>query len=164
VTYLVSQLMLITCWLIDPDEPKDHPLRRTINWALINLAMLGGAFATVGGTIMQLVGVYRNCVCKAGLRYWLNHAGGVVELATDTKVDRDSWVVWWKNGMGALGFFSAVLLLACSYNMWMKENCKGIIDHEKFAPKEKWKQMDERNNEQEEQEQRAADRGSSWGY
>jgi hypothetical protein len=125
--------MLITSWLIDPEEHKTRPMLRTVNWCFICLAMLGGAFAALGGTIMQLVGVYRNCICKAGLRYLVHHAGGTVELATDTQIDRDSWIVWWSNGIGALGFFSCVLVLACFYNMWMKENCKSIIDHEKFG-------------------------------
>jgi hypothetical protein len=124
--------MLITSWFIDPDEPGRHPLRRTINVGIITLATCGGAFATVGGTVMQLVGVYRNCVCKAGVRYWLNPIGGVVELATDTQVDRDSWIVWWVNGMFALGFFLFILLITCFYNMWMKENCKTIIAHSTF--------------------------------
>jgi hypothetical protein len=124
--------MLIIGWLIDPEEQKTRPILRTVNWCFICLAMLGGAFAALGGTILQLAGVYRNCVCKAGLRYLVHHAGGTVELATDTQLDRDSWIVWWSNGIGALGFFSSVLILTCFYNMWMKENCKSIIDHEKF--------------------------------
>jgi hypothetical protein len=133
LTHLVSQLMLITSWLIDPDEPEKHPKLRTINWGFICFAMFGGITAALGGTIMQLVGVYRNCVCKAGLRYWLNPANGIVELALDTQSDRDSWIVWWWNGISALGFFSCVLIFACFYNMWMMENCKTIIDHDKFS-------------------------------
>jgi hypothetical protein len=124
--------MLMICWLVDPDEPGKHPLRRAINVAVITFATCGGAFATVRGTVMQLVGVYRNCVCKAGIRFWLNHAGGVVELATDTQFDRDSWIVWWVNGISALGLFFFVLLLTYFYNMWMKENCTTIIAHSTF--------------------------------
>lgn len=56
-----------------------------------------------------------------------------MELATDTQIDRDSWIVWWSNGIGALGFLSCVLIFACFYNMWMKENCKSIVRHEKFG-------------------------------
>jgi ABC-type Fe3+-siderophore transport system permease subunit len=128
--------MLIIGWLIDPEEQKTHRILRTVNWCFICLAMLGGAFAALGGTILQLSGVYRNCICKSGLRYLVNHAGGTVELATDTQLDRDSWIVWWSNGIGALGFFSSVLILTCFYNMWMKENCKSIIEHEKFEEEE----------------------------
>lgn len=36
----------------------------------------------------ELLGVYRNCVCKAGLHYWLNLGAGIVELATDTEAHR----------------------------------------------------------------------------
>lgn len=128
--------MVIIGWLVDPEDKNTLPMLRTANWCFISLAMLGGAFAAVGGTIMQLVGVYRNCICKAGLRYLVHHADGTVELATDTQLDRDRWIVWWSNGIGALSFFSCVLILACFYNMWMKENIKSIIEHEKFEEAE----------------------------
>jgi hypothetical protein len=143
--------MLIISWLIDPEDQdreeqdpeeqapevqKTRSILMTVNWCFICLAMLGGAFAAVGGTILQLAGVYRNCVCKAGLRYLVNHAGGTVELATDTQLDRDSWIVWWSNGIAALVFYSSVLIFTCFYNMWMKENCKSIIDQEKKLEEE----------------------------
>jgi hypothetical protein len=97
-------------------------------------AIFFGALSTVGGTIMQLVGVYRNCICKAGLRFLINHDKGTVELATDTAEARNSAVIWWRNGIIALAFFAGILLLACLYEMWMKRKCRAIIEKIKNDP------------------------------
>jgi hypothetical protein len=63
----------------------------------------------MGGFIMQLVGVYRNCICKAGLRWGLpttyDTAGAIVKVSTDTLLDREaakSWMICGSIGLGAL--------------------------------------------------------------
>lgn len=79
---------------------------------------------------MQLVGVYRNCICIAGLKYAAPafRSGGVVDLATDTQEHRESWKFWWDAGCAALSFFLTVLLLSSFHEMWMKEKCERIIE------------------------------------
>ena len=137
--YGISQLVLIAAWFIQTAWPIDTAARTgglwfKSLWTAMITAILFGALSTVGGTIMQLVGVYRNCICKAGLRFLINHDKGAVELATDTAEDRDSSVIWWGNGIIALAFFAGILLLACVYEMWMKRKCKAITEKFENSP------------------------------
>jgi hypothetical protein len=100
----------------------------SLGWYLLGIPITTGVISTVGGTVMQLAGVYRNCVCTAGLKYAINYTHGVVDLATDTLEDRESWIFWWRAGLSALVFFTVTLLLASFNEMWMKETCEEIIE------------------------------------
>lgn len=126
--------MLIFVWLIDVSQTikNNRPglLWRATLWILVYVIGIPlGIFSTVGGTIMQLAGVYRNCICIAGLKYVapVFRSSGIVDLTTDTHEHRDSWWFWWWAGCAALFFFSVVLLVASFHKMWMKEKCEKII-------------------------------------
>ncbi|KAK3356609.1 hypothetical protein B0T25DRAFT_565954 [Lasiosphaeria hispida] len=61
----------------------------------------------IGGTVMQLLGVYRNCVCKAGLFWGLpttHYSRGTaqVKLSTDTQMDRDQSWTWMTLGVSGV--------------------------------------------------------------
>ena len=60
---------------------------------------------------MQLLGVYRNCICNAGLKYAFNYAGDMVELATDTQADHDSGRIWVGVGIGGVSFIRFISVL-----------------------------------------------------
>ncbi|MCJ1388883.1 hypothetical protein MMC18_001734 [Xylographa bjoerkii] len=70
-------------------------------------------FSTVAGTLMQIVGIYNNCICGMTTSHWLFPGNTVVGLATDTQSDRDS--SWHWNWAG----YTAVVFLACiTYLSW----------------------------------------------
>ncbi|KAH8769691.1 hypothetical protein BGZ57DRAFT_897524 [Hyaloscypha finlandica] len=77
---------------------------------------------------MQLLGVYRNCICKAGLRYWLNTAGGTVNLASDTQAHRDSGLLWGRFAEVGLVFIGIFCVLGWGYFMRMKAMLAKEID------------------------------------
>jgi hypothetical protein len=87
---------------------------------------------TVGGTIMQLVGVYRNCVCKAGL-YWglpttKNWAAGQIKLSTDNLADREAAAIWMVcGGIGVAGV-ALLCLVGASHSLRMRQRCMNVID------------------------------------
>jgi hypothetical protein len=136
----MSQGLLIFVWFIDTTKRieslwsddrgknKSDAMFHTAIWIVIGSGISLAALTTVGGTTMQLLGVYRNCICIAGIMYAFNYNGGVVDLATDTKEDRDSWTFWWRAGLTAFCFFTAVLLVASFHEMWMKQKCDKIIE------------------------------------
>jgi hypothetical protein len=145
IVYSISQEILILVWLIDVrrvtervfgrNQSQDNPLVTASLWAMSGVGILLGAFTFVGGTVMQLYGLYRNCVCVAGIKYVFNYSGGVVDLATDSKQSRDSWAIWWRAGIAAIAFYSAILLWTSFHEMWMQEKCKKIIDFLDLAAK-----------------------------
>lgn len=67
------------------------PAMSSIFWIL-------SLFSAVGGTIMQITGVYRNCLCYTDARDWWNivmHGMNVtINLAKDTQAQRDSSKYW----------------------------------------------------------------------
>ena len=144
MVYLAAQLMLIIAWHIDvmridnlsstTNGKSAHPILAKSNWLLVSAARLLAMLSVVGGTIMQLAGVYRNCICIAGLRYAFNYNGGRVDLATDTQQDRDNWSSWWRNGLAALSFFAFVLVAAAMHETWMKERFKHVVDMMRHSP------------------------------
>ncbi|CZR52277.1 uncharacterized protein PAC_02154 [Phialocephala subalpina] len=84
----ISQIVLIIFWFYHngDDDEKTH----WIKWPIYVLAALLFAFSVfvaIGGTIMQLLGVYRDCLCKAGLRFGSNQAARIVVLSSDTEED-----------------------------------------------------------------------------
>lgn len=133
MVYLAAQLILIIAWYIDVvsiDNQSSVTIRNSVKpmlWLLVSTAISLGLISVIGGTAMQLAGVYRNCICEAGLKYAFNYTGGLVDLATDTQQDRDNWSVWWRNGLIALSFFAFVLIVAAMHEIWMKEKFKHIV-------------------------------------
>ncbi|KAK0710840.1 hypothetical protein B0H67DRAFT_646266 [Lasiosphaeris hirsuta] len=89
-------------------------------------------FMAVGGTIMQLLGVHRNCECKAGLIWCLptTHYGRdtvQVKLSTDTQVDRDQSWTW--TGLGVSGVVRLVVLctIAAWHRVRVRQRCLDLI-------------------------------------
>jgi hypothetical protein len=147
LAYTFSQLLLIFLWYFHSSprvrrkrlaaQAMDDTTRRFGYWLLAALYYVVGSIAlavTVAGTIMQLVGVYRNCVCKAGLYYGLptTHSAAVqtaqVKLSTDTQLDRDqahNWMI-----LGGLGIVWLVVVCAVAgwHRVRMRQRCLQLID------------------------------------
>ncbi|KAH8595794.1 hypothetical protein B0O99DRAFT_143579 [Bisporella sp. PMI_857] len=75
----------------------------------------GSFVAAVGGTTMQVVGVYRNCICYSNAIYWWNLQGinPSVNLASDTANARNSsnnWIV--------MGSTATVFMAVNCYTGW----------------------------------------------
>ena len=65
--------------------------------------------AAVGGTIMQLMGVYSNCICQTTLYYWLhdvNKTNPPLNMASDTDDARTKSRTWIEVGTIATLFLS----------------------------------------------------------
>jgi hypothetical protein len=137
--YAISQGILIFVWLLDTKwqirppwskserKHRSDALFQTSIWVIISTGIFLALLTAVGGTFMQLVGIYRNCICTAGIKYAFNFAEGIVDLASDTQKNRNSWVFWWNAGIAALAFFSVVLLVASFHELWMIESCNNVI-------------------------------------
>jgi len=76
VLYFALQFLLALVWYYDfRTEVGYVPLsqkstKQLITFGLAILFFLGSAFATMIGTFMQILGVYRNCLCSIPMGYW----------------------------------------------------------------------------------------------
>ncbi|PMD49027.1 hypothetical protein L207DRAFT_477734 [Hyaloscypha variabilis F] len=68
----------------------------------------GSLVAAIGGTTMQITGVFRNCICYTDARTWwnINNIDPTVNLASDTQDARNSSVYWIKMGSTATVFMA----------------------------------------------------------
>jgi len=77
-------------------------------------------FSAIGGTILQIVGVFKNCFCKTTLEYWLRgleKTNPSIDLATDTadaRTSSEAWIV-----MGSLA--TAFMAVTCYGGWWYQK-------------------------------------------
>lgn len=73
--------------------------------------------SAIGGTLLQIVGVFRNCICKTTADHWLKGLAKTnprINLATDTedaRISSGAWIV-----MGALA--TAFMAVTCYGGWW----------------------------------------------
>ena len=146
LVYAISQILLIIIWLFHSSPGLRRARFNAGNagnkkkycylWAISILYYAVGTISlcvTIAGTIMQLVGVYRNCVCKAGLYYGLPTTRfGMdmvqVKLSTDTQMDRDQARNWML--LGGCGIIWLIMLCAVAgwHRVRMRQRCLELID------------------------------------
>lgn len=125
--YWISQMILIVFTTLA--ETVDNVYILSVGTIFGILALLMAFVSAIGGTIMQITGVFRNCLCKAGIRSFLSQKGDyTVQFATDTQLDRDQARRVW----GSVGTVGLVLVaLLCLYAWWyqrnIRQNCSRFI-------------------------------------
>lgn len=96
----------------EEDRSKDSRAKRLFTGrhfiALSVVFWFFSLLAAVGGATMQVIGVYRNCVCYAGAVNWhaLLRINPSVNLASDTQAQRDSSGYWIYMGITATAFMA----------------------------------------------------------
>ncbi len=76
----------------------------------------GSLVSAVGGTTMQIAGVYRNCICYADAKTWWNidKINPSINVASDTQDARNSSVYWMWMGSTATIFMA----FNCYFGWW----------------------------------------------
>ncbi|KAK3386307.1 hypothetical protein B0T20DRAFT_366109 [Sordaria brevicollis] len=100
-------------WSKPPKSLPTH-LFQTLSTLLFLLSL----FLSIGTTLMQIMGVYRNCFCYITVAYWFNtntsHPNpAMVNVASDTWYQRNSSYNWMVMGGVATAFMAA-----CAYAGW----------------------------------------------
>jgi hypothetical protein len=144
LTYLCAQTFLITLWFFHSspilrqarDDAKNSPLLRALLWEISIAYFATGTISfcvALSGTIMQLVGVYRNCVCKAGLLYGLPTTHDIsmanVLISTDTAEMREAASLWMKCGAAGIIWIGAICTFGAMHRLRMRQRCLDLINH-----------------------------------
>lgn len=94
-------------------------------WFLAFLVVFTMAvFTSIVLTLMQIIGVYRNCFCYVTTDYWFRLNEATVDVATDTKGQRNSSGGWIAVGITATVFMAVCALLA----WWFQRYIRGLYD------------------------------------
>lgn len=122
MVYAGSQILLALIAVIqtimqhdaDPEKlPKRSRWRRWLLFTLKSALMFCSLVSAIGGTLMQIIGVFRNCICYVNAGSWLDIYSGKIDVASDTSEQRNSsnnWIVMGSFATGFMGF--------CCYIGW----------------------------------------------
>lgn len=84
--------------------------------------------------MMQLLGVYRSCVCKAGLWYALPTTPAVarrgvrVLLSTDTAGAREAADLWIKCGEAGIVWVAGICVAGATHRVLVKARCLDLVE------------------------------------
>jgi hypothetical protein len=108
---IITAIAIIRCAVGDDER---HPILQKLftGWRFKGLSAIfwfGALISAIGGTTMQIMGVFRNCFCKTTAYYWLHNVyktNPSLDLATDTEVARISSRSWMAMGTSATLFMA----------------------------------------------------------
>ncbi|KAH7627753.1 hypothetical protein B0T09DRAFT_402348 [Sordaria sp. MPI-SDFR-AT-0083] len=112
-------------------KPRKSLLTHSIH-TLFTLLFLLSLFLSIGTTLMQIMGVYRNCFCYITVKYWFDTSNpdAEVNVASDTWYQRNSSYNWMVMGGVATAFMAA-----CAYAGWwfqgmIRRGLAGVVEGE----------------------------------
>ncbi|KAK6067931.1 hypothetical protein SCUP234_11404 [Seiridium cupressi] len=116
LVYYVTQVFQMMLWSWNVSVSRNNPSSWMLRACRVLQGVFGGlaVFAAIGGTIMQIIGVYRNCLCKMPTRYWIHPDadGATVGMSYVTPQSVPNAGVWKTTGALAGGILGLVAALA----------------------------------------------------
>ena len=91
-------------------------------------AWVAAVFTTCAGTLMQITGIFQNCLC-ATTGYWFWSSTSTVQLAADTEEYRHASLSWQQAGYTALIFLAVVTYLAWWCQCYLREKFIERVEH-----------------------------------
>ena len=91
-------------------------------------AWLAAVFTTFAGTLMQITGIFQNCVCAAS-GFWSFSSNSTVQLAADTEDDRHASLNWQTAGYTALIFLAVVTYLGWWCQRYLRAKFGERVEH-----------------------------------
>jgi hypothetical protein len=88
-----------------------------IFWLLVAIGFAAAVFSSIGGTMMQILGVYRNCLCQIDVNTWLHGRNeATLQLSTNSAEDIQQALRYWiPMGGAASAFLGLVAYVAWWY-------------------------------------------------
>ena len=151
LVYMICQLYLTVLWVwdiqsthLDPAGTPHTPVTRIPwlkggvrdNWQAYLWwpnVFAGGAcavFTAIGGTIMQLMGVYRNCRCALPIKYWRRSASDVTFTISPNSAEaiQHAATYWKGTGITAITFLVFISYVGWWYQRRLRYQFKLLVD------------------------------------
>jgi hypothetical protein len=104
----------------------------SIFWFLMIIGLISAIFSAIGGTMMQIIGVYRNCLCKISAQHWLDK-DMTLFLSSNNKIDIVEALHWWRTtGAVATGFLGVICYIGWWYQRRLRFRFRilvHLLDH-----------------------------------
>lgn len=144
LAYMLCQLCLILLWIwniVSTDRVREDQRyieitktktswRAYIWYPLVTLIITCAVFTAIGGTMMQIIGVYRNCLCDIPITVWRRRfENQLIVISTNSKDDIHRAKTYWKGtGITAVVFLTAVSFIGWWYQKRMRCEFKKLIE------------------------------------
>jgi hypothetical protein len=115
VCYAACQFLLVLLSVVKSSRPTWYAIS-----VFYNSITLLSLFFSLVGTLLQVVGIYRNCFCYINADMWLKLELAFVNVASDTQEQRDSSSNWITFGGAATIFMS----LCCYFGWWYQNDIR----------------------------------------
>lgn len=131
--YACAQSLLLLIWFLDfylgqmnvVDKSRRHQFLRAFHWIFMVVGLAAAIFPAIGVTLMQIIGVYHNCLCRTNIaawRHWTDMPD--VLLSTNNKIEIDQAELYWK----PLGIAATVFLgVTCYIGWWYQRRSRYIF-------------------------------------
>ena len=142
LVYMLCQLCLIVLWIWDIRSTElriegqqyrqiPKPKISVFVWRVCVIAItLCAVFTGIGGTMMQIIGVYRNCLCDIPITVWHRRfENQLIVISTNSKDDIDRAKTYWKGtGITAVVFLTIVSYIGWWYQKRMRCEFRKLIE------------------------------------
>ncbi|KAI0200264.1 hypothetical protein F4808DRAFT_173359 [Astrocystis sublimbata] len=123
LVYAISQLCEMVLWSLaarlrvihGPQWSKAAPVAKAFCWYGQVFVGFFSVFAAVGGTMFQLLGLYRTCLCQVPATLWphLNTPEAYFPISTNSQAQIKAAADWWNvTGSSSVGLMSIITALA----------------------------------------------------
>lgn len=150
--YMLCQLWLIVLWIwniestsLDEYGAPDMPVTRSVwtrrynsaNWqayiwyAQISIACGISLFTSIGGTLMQIIGVFRNCLCAIPVTSWgrSRDATEFVISTNSAESIHNASTIWKGTNAAAIAFLCLMSLVGWWSQKRLRYQFKMLISH-----------------------------------
>jgi hypothetical protein len=129
VLYFVFQACLAAVWFYDFPSAREQAMLGRSGWPrpffwLVGFFFAGSVFTTIAGTLMQIVGIYRNCKCTIPISAWAWAGSGgpndysfIVSTNSADQVYYAS-LYWLGTGVASI----AMLIIFCYLGWWYQRH------------------------------------------
>jgi hypothetical protein len=97
-------------------------------WTLATIFISVSIFAAIAGTIMQLLGMYSNCLCALPVKYWgirfTDCVNAYVTLGSNSTADIEAAQKWW---MVIGGTAMGLLCVSTYFGWWYQKSSRRIF-------------------------------------
>jgi hypothetical protein len=128
-------LILMSLWKHVQVYQGFQPIEQQTPFLLLGfIPIVGAVFSGVAGTLMQIIGAYRSCICSVRVSEWINDPNATVPLASDTLESRQASVSWAITAETAIGFLAVVCYFGWWYQRFIRQNLTDEIEYRLRGP------------------------------
>jgi len=122
--YFLFQLVLSVLWMVDffsnqsPASKARHPRMSMLFSVLWGFTVLGSVFTAVVGTFLQILGVYRNCLCDLPMNAWRSRNFNIVISSNSADAIKYATKFWVPTGVTSI----ILMIVTCYIGWWYQRH------------------------------------------